>query len=247
MMDPADRSGTHAGTHALLAFLAMWALLAILVQIDVTLPLLGHLGSALIALAFLYLPSWIARWRREDLADYGFVAAPVAAGLRVAAVAMLCIFPLFAVGYVGFYEVACHSGLSVLVPSGVCSRYLGISMIQAPELTLKLLEFCAVQVVVVALPEELFFRGMMLTLLQRRFPPRRALAGASVGWAVVLSSLAFALSHLPRDGDPRALATFFPGLLFAWMRVRTGSLLASTLTHAGSNILIRFLDLMVLR
>ena len=59
----------------------------------------------------------------------------------------------------------------------------------------------------------------------------------------MLSSLAFALIHLPKDGDPRALATFFPGLLFGWMRSATGSILASTVTHAASNILVRFLEL----
>jgi hypothetical protein len=35
--------------------------------------------------------------------------------------------------------------------------------------------------------------------------------------------------------------------MFGWMRSATGSILASTLTHAGSNILVRILDLAVLR
>ncbi|MEM9494288.1 MAG: CPBP family intramembrane glutamic endopeptidase, partial [Myxococcota bacterium] len=67
------------------------------------------------------------------------------------------------------------------------------------------------------------------------------------GWALVISALMFAVVHLPRDGDVRGLATFFPGLLFGWMRSATGSLLAPVLAHAGSNILIRLLDQMVLR
>jgi membrane protease YdiL (CAAX protease family) len=102
-----------------------------------------------------------------------------------------------------------------------------------------------VQLVVVALPEELFFRGFLLGLLERRFPPKRRVLGGGIGLALVLSALAFALIHLPKDGDPRALATFFPGLLFGWMRSATGSILASTLTHAGSNIVVKMLDLMV--
>ncbi len=63
---------------------------------------------------------------------------------------------------------------------------------------------------------------------------------------MVLTAAAFALIHLPKESDPRALATFFPGLLFCWMRSATGSILASTVTHAGSNILIRFLELTLL-
>ena len=104
-----------------------------------------------------------------------------------------------------------------------------------------------VQLVVVALPEELFFRGFLLELLERKWPPKRRILGGGVGVALVVSAAAFALVHLPKDGDPRALATFFPGLLFGWMRSATGSILASTVTHGCSNILIRLLDLTVLR
>jgi membrane protease YdiL (CAAX protease family) len=53
--------------------------------------------------------------------------------------------------------------------------------------------------------------------------------------------------HLPREGDPRTLATFFPGLLFGWMRSATGSILAPVMAHAASNVFIRLLDQMVLR
>lgn len=240
---PPDRK---SGAQALAIFAATWVLVALLVRLRINLPLVGHLGSALVALAFLYIPSGVARYRGEDLVDYGFTAEPVGKGLRTAGAAMLLVFPLFAVGYLAFYEIACSSALAPLVPPGLCSRYDGVAALHAPALSWKLLEFCAVQLVVVALPEELFFRGMMLHLLTRRFPPRRTIAGVGFGWAAVLTSLSFALVHLPKEGDPRALATFFPALLFAWMRLRTGSLLASTLVHAGSNILIRFLELMAM-
>ena len=63
----------------------------------------------------------------------------------------------------------------------------------------------------------------------------------------MLSAAAFAIVHLPKEGDPRALAVFFPGLLFGWMRSATGSILAGTVTHGCSNILIRILELSLLR
>ncbi|MBA3818486.1 MAG: CPBP family intramembrane metalloprotease [Deltaproteobacteria bacterium] len=247
-------SSQHAGRDALIAWAIVAALVAVLVRIDVTLPAVGHLGSALVAVLFLYVPAVVA-WRRtrtlssgETLDDYGFHAEPIARGLVTAACAIAAIFPLFALGYFAFYEIACNSELlSNLVPRGMCSRYGGLAGLHAPELTWKLAEFCAVQLVVVALPEELFFRGFLLGLLEQRFPPKYRVLGGGIGWALVISALAFAVIHLPKDGDPRALATFFPGLLFGWMRSATGSILASTVTHAGSNILIRFLDLMVLR
>ena len=237
-----------AGRHALYAWTAVAVLVTGLVHLDVTIPAVGHLGSAIIAVVFLYTPMIAARVRGEDLDRYGFHAAPVKRGLVHAGVGMLVIFPVFALGYLAFYEIACGQGvLSELMPAGMCRRYAGLDGLHAPALTRELAEFCAVQLVVVALPEELFFRGFLLHLLEQRFPPKRRVLGGGVGLALVISAAAFALIHLPKDGDPRALATFFPGLLFGWMRSATGSILASTLTHAGSNILIRFLDLSLLK
>ncbi len=238
----------HAGRDALIAWAAVAALVLGLVRIDITLPAVGHLGSALVAVLFLYVPVWFAYRRKEDLDDYGFHAAPVRRGLATAAIVIALVFPVFVVGYFGFYEIACKSDLLAhLVPRGMCARYGGMGGVHAPALTWKLAEFCLMQLVVVALPEELFFRGFLLGLLEQRFPPKRRILGGGIGLALVLSAAAFALVHLPKDGDPRALATFFPGLLFGWMRSATGSILAGTVTHAGSNILIRVLDLMVQR
>lgn len=247
MPDPA-RDARDAGRDAVIAWAVVAVLVTGLVRINITLPAIGHLGSALVAVLFLYVPVFVAWRRTEDLYDYGFHATPIKRGVITAAVAIAVIFPIFALGYFAFYEVACDSDvLSHLVPHGMCSRYGGLAGLHAPAFTSKLAEFCAVQLVVVALPEELFFRGFLLGMLERRFPPKRRILGGGVGLALVISAAMFALIHLPKDGDPRALATFFPALLFGWMRSATGSIMASTLTHAGSNILIRFLDLMVLR
>lgn len=237
-----------AGRHALYAWLAVAALVAALVQIDITWPLVGHVGSAAVAIVLLYAPVTIAWLRREDLVDYGFVSEPLRRGLVLGLGAPLVIFPLFVGGYLAFYDVVCQSdALGVLAPRGACRGYHGVAALHWPDLDWDFAQFAVVQLVVVSLPEELFFRGCLHELLERRLPPARRVLGGGIGWALILSSAAFALIHLPKDGDPRALATFFPGMLFGWMRSATGSILASTLTHAGSNVLVRFLDLMVLR
>jgi uncharacterized protein len=245
------------GRDALLAFCGVGALVTGLVQINITLPAVGHLGSALVAVLFLYVPVYFAWRRKEDLDLYGFRTEPVRRGLVTAAIAIAVIFPLFVFGYFAFYELVCNQwqALSDLAPRKLCGSYHGLDRIHAPAVTLMgtaannslSLEFCLVQLIVVALPEELFFRGFLLHLLEKRFPPKRRILGGGIGLALVLSAVAFAIIHLPKDGDPRALATFFPGLLFGWMRSATGSILASTITHAGSNILVRILDLAVLR
>jgi uncharacterized protein len=243
---------------AVLAFVVVGILVTGLVRIDLTLPWIGHLGSALVSVVFLYVPLYAASRRGEDLRDYGFRADPVGRGLVITAVALAVIIPLFALGFFAFYEVACGSDtLSQLAPERMCGRYGGLSSLHPPGLALVeaappaprtlSLEWCAVQWLVVGLPEELFFRGFLLHKLEQRFPPTRRLLGGGVGLALVLSAAAFAVIHLPKDADPRALATFFPGLVFGWMRSATGSILASTITHGCCNILARVLEIMVLR
>jgi membrane protease YdiL (CAAX protease family) len=240
-----------------LAFGVVAVLVTGLVRIDVTLPWIGHLGSALVSVLFLYVPLYAAGRRSEDLRDYGLRYDPVGRGLVTAGIALAVITPLFVVGFLAFYEIACHSeALSQLAPERVCSHYSGLDGLRAPRFALfeatpsmrtLSLEWCVVQWLVVGLPEELFFRGFLLGKLEQRFPPTWRLWGGGVGLALVLSALAFALIHLPKDGDPRALATFFPGLLFGWMRSATGSILASTIAHGCSNILARVLEIMVSR
>ncbi|HSD88740.1 MAG TPA: type II CAAX endopeptidase family protein [Kofleriaceae bacterium] len=237
-----------AGRDALTAYVLVAILVTGLVRINITLPAIGHLGSALVSVLFLYAPMLLLARRHEDIYDYGFRIDPVKRGLVTAGAAIGVIFPIFALGYFAFYEIACHSQLLVhLVPRNMCVHYGGLAGLHAPKMSWSFGEFCLVQLLVVALPEELFFRGFLLRLLEKRFPPKRRILGGGVGLALVLSSLAFAVIHIPKDGDPRVLATFFPGLLFGWMRSSTKSIVASTVTHGASNILIRLLDLAVMR
>lgn len=236
------------GRAAFLTWTIAAVLVTVLVRIDVTLPGIGHLGSALVAVLFLYAPVFVGWLRGEELEEYGFHAAPVKRGLVTAIVTIAVVFPIFIAGYFAFMEIACKSHLlGHLVPHGMCAQYGGVAGLHRPKLDLDFAEFALVQLVVVALPEELFFRGFLLKLLEQKYPPARRVLGGGLGKALVISALGFALIHLPKDGDPRALATFFPGLVFGWMRSATDSILAGTITHGASNILIRLLQSAVKR
>jgi len=243
---------------AIFAFIVVGVLVTALVRIDIRIPWIGQLGSAAVSVLFLWVPLRMAIKRDEDLDAYGFKADPIGKGIGFAGLSLAIIVPVFALGFFAFYEVACNSELlSHLVPRGMCSHYGGLAALHWPHVALAehwppapdtlSAEWCLVQLLVVALPEELFFRGFLLKKLEQRFPPKRRILGGGVGLALVLSSAAFALIHLPKDGDPRALATFFPGLLFGWMRSATGSILGSTITHGCSNILAHTLELVVSR
>lgn len=97
--------------------------------------------------------------------------------------------------------------------------------------------YVVAQLVLVGLPEEAFFRGFVLTRLGDHFPKRTRILGTDVSLpALVLSSVLFAVVHLAADPHLEELATFFPGVLFGWLRVRRGGIGAAIVLHALSNV-----------
>ncbi|MFH0901735.1 MAG: type II CAAX endopeptidase family protein [Pseudomonadota bacterium] len=203
-----------------------------------------NLGS-LVALVFILLPALVARRRGEDLADHGLTLKPLGRSLAFGLGGPALVFPLFLVGFVLFYQLVCASSqgqlLSSLAPHGMCQRFLGWTGLVQPHAPADFLQSLLVQLGVVALPEELFFRGYVLGRLEQAMPPSRRWLGGGIGIALFFSAALFAAGHLLVDLDPRRLAVFFPGLLFGWMRSATKSILAGTLAHACSNLYIEAL------
>lgn len=93
------------------------------------------------------------------------------------------------------------------------------------------------QLVVVALPEEAFFRGYLQTALDRAWDRRIDILGAKIGPALLVSSALFAIGHLATIPHPARLAVFFPSLVFGWLRARTGGIGAGVVFHAMCNLL----------
>lgn len=92
------------------------------------------------------------------------------------------------------------------------------------------------QLVIIALPEEAFYRGYLQSRLDDAMPARVKVFGASVGPALIVTSIIFALGHYATIREPSRLAVFFPSLAFGWLRARTGGIGASVAFHASCNI-----------
>ncbi len=231
---------------ALIVWAVATAIAAGLYQLSRFVPFVDQNLTALVAVVFLYLPVAVAWRRKQDLAEIGFTVKPVGRGLALGLGLPAVLFPIFFAGFYFFYRWICSHGApdwaAQLAPRGWCATFTGWDRMHPPALlSLDFLERAFVQVVVVALPEELLFRGYLLGELEKVTAPRRRFLGGGVGWALVLSAALFALAHLLVDGNPRRLAVFFPGLLFGWMRSATGSILAGTAAHAASNLYIEYL------
>jgi membrane protease YdiL (CAAX protease family) len=98
------------------------------------------------------------------------------------------------------------------------------------------------QLLVVAIPEEVFFRGYLQSNLDRAFPrPRRRFAGAELGPAVFVQAAVFAACHLA-TGDWTRLRVGAFGLLAGWLTARSGSVLAPIVYHAAANVWVAILE-----
>jgi membrane protease YdiL (CAAX protease family) len=97
------------------------------------------------------------------------------------------------------------------------------------------------QLLVIALPEEAFYRGYLQTSLERALPAKLSIFGARVGWGLVLTSAIFAVGHLFTELNPARLAVFFPSLVFGLLRARTKGIGASVLFHAMCNLFSAYL------
>ena len=195
----------------------------------------------LIACTFLLGPRLAARisGRAFDEHAAGITIDPVLPGLRVLGLALLVTWPAFVIGFFLYYGGVC-SGQGALrawaeAMAPVCARWHGWAgfHLRLPDgLWVLLLS----QILVVAVPEEIFFRGYLMSRFELRWPSQRRLLGAAVGWPLLLSSLLFATGHFLVDLTPTRLAVFFPALVFGWMRSRSGSIAPGAVFHALCNV-----------
>ena len=97
------------------------------------------------------------------------------------------------------------------------------------------------QLLVIALPEEAFYRGYLQTSLERELNKSVTIFGTRVGLGLVLTSAIFAVGHLLTELNPARLAVFFPSLVFGLLRARSGGIGAALVFHALCNLFSAYL------
>lgn len=226
----------------LLAYAAAIAIAIALFWAAQVVPLVQEVMQGAIACAFLFGPQVAARLsgRPFDPRAAGITMQPVRLGMRVLGLALVVTWPLFVVAFLAYYHLACSGAgpLQALARdlTPICSSWRGLHAWQL-RLPDDFLLLALSQVLVVAVPEEVFFRGYLLARFEARWPSRHRFLGASVGFSLLATSILFALGHFFVDLQPARLAVFFPALAFGWMRSRTGSVAAGALFHALCNLL----------
>jgi membrane protease YdiL (CAAX protease family) len=179
--------------------------------------------------AFLYLPLAAMRRTGEDARDYGATLARWRTDVPLALGFLAVIAPVFVLGYqlwLGHLLARGHGG----APPGLTFHLrvpVGYGWTNVID-----------ELFVTALPEEFFYRGWLQARLKQVWPNGARIAGVVVGPAFLLTAALFAVGHLAIFSASRLLV-FFPALLFGWLRERTGTVLGSTIFHAGCNILAK--------
>lgn len=89
---------------------------------------------------------------------------------------------------------------------------------------------------IVALPEEIFFRGFIQSKLMEKWPISNQ-AKLPLHKATILTNLLFAFAHFVGTWQPLRLLTFFPGMLFSDLTLKHRSVLPAILFHFLCNLL----------
>lgn len=130
----------------------------------------------------------------------------------------LLVTPFFVFGHHFYQTIFMGRGFNFALPEDILQRLF-------------------MQTLVVALAEEVFFRGYLQERFERLWPARRKLFGVPFGAAILLGSAVFALAHFVGEYNPARLGPFFPSLLFGLLRARSGSIWGAAGLHAYFNVL----------
>ncbi len=202
-------------TAACVAILALWD-----AALRPALPSAVHVEGGLVVATCVV---GLGLWAGLDLDGLGLSPRRLTAGLRY--------------GGVAFGAVTGVVLLGLMIPATRHSYHTGRAAVGAAHLLVQVLVEIPVGTVVV---EELAFRGSLLGLLRLEL---------STGWAVVVCSVLFGLWHVPSVVSVTSgsvghvlaavagtfVATFAAGLALCWLRIRSGSLLASAMGHLATN------------
>jgi membrane protease YdiL (CAAX protease family) len=240
----ASRTGNLGEPLAVYAFLI--GLVAALFWLGRSVPWINEFSPAFIASGFIFGPQIAGRWsgRPFNSEQMGLVFQPWPKFTRLILLTMLLTWPLYTAGFFLFYSGTCpldaplHHMQPLLHPMCHAWKGWGTFRLVVPD---GFLITALSQVILVAFPEEIFFRGYLLSRLEERWPSHFRFWGANIGWSLIVSSMLFGIGHMLVDLNPARLAVILPGFIFGYLRLRSGSVAPGAMFHALCNLFAELL------
>jgi len=185
--------------------------------------LIGKYYGLIFAVLFLYVPFIVMQRRKRKIEFIDEKFSGYLKAILVFLITSVIIFPLFFVGAHYWEEIIYNS-------TGPHWRAM-------PDLW-KIIFY---QIVMIALPEEFFFRGYFQSSLNLVCKKRWRILGVKLGWSWIITAAVFAFAHSLVVLQWWHFAIFFPGLLFGYLRERTGTITAPILFHSASNVAMNWI------
>jgi membrane protease YdiL (CAAX protease family) len=240
-VEPTHRAGEPSGESVrkiLFEILALWLVVNLLIRgVRIAYDSMSglgwwvELGLAIVPVLFMYTPVLVCRLRGVDSWSYPLAVPSLrdwptwrkAIGVNLVVIGIVAV-PFFVLYHFWHLYVFGHT-------------FKGIY-------TERILLIVGYHLFFVAIPEELFYRGYLQTRLNEAFSTRWRVLGATIGPGLLIATLLFAFGHSIVVFQWWHFAIMLPGLVFAWMRARTGDIMAGAFFHAWCNITVTVLDIM---
>ncbi|MFQ5823254.1 MAG: type II CAAX prenyl endopeptidase Rce1 family protein [bacterium] len=166
---------------------------------------------------WIYIPTLVILIRGRNFEDYGITLKRWKKSLQEVGILSLIVLPPYVIA---FYMIESYFN-SATFRLTISDEFLARTVFL---------------ILFISLPEEYFFRGYLQTELNRVFGKKHRMLGVNFGIGLILSAIIFGLVHALLGGGWPALLTIFSGLLFGWLREKTGGILAPTLFHGLGNV-----------
>ncbi len=164
------------------------------------------------------------RLRKRSFAEIGLRVGRLRLILRVLCATCVIVFPLL------------FAGILLL-------KYFEVPLPLCPVISEKRwFSWLFYQFMYISVAEEIFFRGYFqsnVLLLLTMFVQKNRAFLELIG--IITSAAVFAISHSVLLGSVVPVITFFPGLIFGWLFVKTKSLLVPVLFHGLANVCYGFI------
>ena len=182
----------------------------------------SYLG-VIAAIVFLYIPIIYMFLEKKTPGFYGIRKEGLWKSVTRALAAVSIIFPLYCGGFFLSMKYIYHMSM----------RFPGTAFLYEPQTLLFVINL----LLMVAIPEEVFYRGFIESKLREGDKRGIRLFGVRVGASFLIVNILFAAGHLVVIPDAARLAVFFPGLVMSWLREKDDNIAGSVVFHWLSDVL----------